>query len=157
MTKSAPSHTSAASEGPCRCNDCAARIFVRNQQVKDLANSPLHRLPTEILVNIIDRIDLVNFPAFMIGAYHLLRNRSIVPSYPSRMLKNLLLSEATAGDRDDLSSASLAAMPQELILAIGQTLKTHEKVHMILATYRMTDEEIYIITHKSSKVSLKAK
>ncbi|KAI4198368.1 MAG: hypothetical protein LQ350_005305 [Teloschistes chrysophthalmus] len=157
MTKSAFSHTSAASEEPCRCNDCAARLLVWNQQVKELANSPLHRLPTEILVNIIDRIDLVNLPPFMIGAYHLLRNRTIVPSYPSRLLKQMLLSEDTAGERDDLSSASLASMPQELILAIGQTLKITEKVHLILATYRMSDEEIYIITHKSSKVPTKAK
>ncbi|KAL8769595.1 MAG: hypothetical protein Q9203_005341 [Teloschistes exilis] len=155
MTKSISSHTSGG--GPCRCNDCAARRLVRKQQVKELANSPLHRLPTEILVNIIDRIDLVNFPPFLIGAYHLLRNRCIVPSYPSRMLKTILLAEAKAGDRDDLSSAGLASMPQELILAIGQTLKTHEKIHMILATYRMSDEEIYIITHKSDKVPAKAK
>ncbi|KAI4247376.1 MAG: hypothetical protein LQ352_006171 [Teloschistes flavicans] len=127
----------------------AARLVELKQQMKELAKSPLYRLPTEILMNVVERIDLVNFPPFLIGAFHLLRQRGLVPNYPSKMLKIVLLPEEKEADKEELSSASLASMPSELILAIGQTLSTHEKIHLILATYRMSDEEIKIITHMS--------
>ncbi|KAL9036764.1 MAG: hypothetical protein Q9180_004108, partial [Flavoplaca navasiana] len=42
----------------------------------------------------------------------------------------------------EIQLASLQIMPQELLLAIGQTLTPNEKLHLVLATYRMRLEEI---------------
>ena len=38
-------------------------------------------------------------------------------------------------------SARLQTMPQELLLANGQTLTPNEKLHLVLATYRMRSEQ----------------
>ncbi|KAL8715655.1 MAG: hypothetical protein Q9225_006347 [Loekoesia sp. 1 TL-2023] len=116
----------------------------RAQKYEELMSTPIYRLPAELIVNICERVDLVNFPSFLIATYHLLRFRGVIPAYPSAMLQTMLLRE----EEGVAHSASLAAMPKELLLAIGQTLTTHEKVHMVLATHRMRPEEIELITHQ---------
>lgn len=131
-------------EERCSCDRCTAQRVERAQQQKELMATPLYRLPAELLINIVDRVDLVNFPALMIAIFHLLRKRGIVPTYPTDMLQLVLLRQ---GD-GDANATSLATMPKELLLAIGQTLTTNEKIHMVLATYRMRPEEIEMITHK---------
>ncbi|KAL8727144.1 MAG: hypothetical protein Q9166_006240 [cf. Caloplaca sp. 2 TL-2023] len=134
-----------AKKGPCYCEKCSPGSSERIQKYQELKNTPICRLPPELLNNILERVDLVNFPPFMIATYHILRMRTMIPPYPSAMLKLMLLREEEGEDK----SASLQTMPQELLLAIGQTLTPNEKVHMVLATYRMHPEEIEIITHQS--------
>ncbi|KAL8947384.1 MAG: hypothetical protein Q9222_006330 [Ikaeria aurantiellina] len=118
--------------------------LARIQQLDELHKLPIYRLPAELLANILDRIDLVNFPSFMIATYHLLRVKGFIPAYPTEMLKMVLLRE----EEGNTDSTCLGTMPQELLLAIGQTLNTHDKVHMVLATHRMRPQDIEIITHQ---------
>ncbi|KAI4185465.1 MAG: hypothetical protein L6R41_004134 [Letrouitia leprolyta] len=95
----------------------------RAEKYETLRKTPIYRLPAELIVNICERVDLVNFPAFLIATYHLLRIRGVIPGYPSTMLKVLLLQEEAGATQ----SASLTAMPNELLLAIGQCLTIQEK------------------------------
>lgn len=97
-----------------------------------------------MIVDICERVDMVNFASFMIATYHLLRLRGVIPAYPSAMLQTMLLRE----EEGSSNSACLGSMPKELLLAIGQTLTPVEKVHMVLATHRMRPEEIELITHQ---------
>ncbi|KAI4242484.1 MAG: hypothetical protein L6R40_004038 [Gallowayella cf. fulva] len=133
-------------KGTCYCEKCSPGRTQRAEQFKKLHQTPIFRLPTEMLVNIVDRVDLVNFPNFLIACFHLFRQRGIVPSYPTEMLQTLLLREEEG--KIQSPPHSLQTMPLELILAISQTLDTHEKIHMILATYCMRKEEIKLITHQ---------
>ena len=135
-----------ADKGKCYCEICSPGRTLRAQQYKELQQTAICRTPAEMLLNIMERIDLVNFPAFLIATIHILRMRGVAPAYPSAMLQIMLLPmEAT-----ETQSASLQTMPQELLLAIGQTLTPNEKLHMVLATYRMRPEEIDLITHMNS-------
>lgn len=136
------SDNACAGDGTKACS-CAKCTTDRVQKYEALQKTPIYRLPAELVVNICERVDLVNFPAFLIATYHLLRMRGVIPAYPSTMLKTMLLQEEAGAPQ----SASLAAMPKELLLAIGQTLTIHEKVHMVLATHRMRPEDVEIITH----------
>ncbi|KAL8709821.1 MAG: hypothetical protein Q9220_005437 [cf. Caloplaca sp. 1 TL-2023] len=119
--------------------------LARVQQFEELQKLPIYRMPAELLSNILDRVDLVNFPSLMIAMYHLLRVKGFIPAYPTEMVKMLLLRE----EDGNTESTSLSNMPKELLLAIGQTLTTYEKIHMVLATHRMRPEDIELITHES--------
>ncbi|KAL9026852.1 MAG: hypothetical protein Q9196_004543 [Gyalolechia fulgens] len=139
---------SSKAEMPCPCDGikscpCAQCTIDRAQKYQELQETPIYRLPAELIVNICERVDLVDFPAFLIATYHLLRIRGVIPPYPSLMLKTMLL-QVEAGVNH---SASLLSMPKELLLEIGQTLTIHEKVLLVLATHRMRPEEVKIITH----------
>ncbi|KAL8731070.1 MAG: hypothetical protein Q9181_004442 [Wetmoreana brouardii] len=131
-------------EEPCSSKQCAAQRRERAQQHRQLLETGIYRLPTEILVNILERVDLINFPAMMIAMFHLLRARGIIPNYPTAILKMILLRP----EQGNSHSASLATMPRELLLTIGHTLGVHEKVHMVIAAHRMSDEEMEMITHE---------
>ncbi|KAL8693157.1 MAG: hypothetical protein Q9224_003808 [Gallowayella concinna] len=131
-----------AKKGICYCENCSPGRTKRAQQLKTLLQTPIFRLPPEMLDNILERVDLVDFPPLVIACYHLFRMRGIAPAYPTSMLRMLLL----RGDETDTRLCSLQGMPQELLLAIGQTLNPNEKIHMTLATYRMTDEHVELIT-----------
>ncbi|KAI4260778.1 MAG: hypothetical protein L6R42_003906 [Xanthoria sp. 1 TBL-2021] len=138
-------HTKActAEKGICYCEKCSPGRTERARRYKEFMEIPICRLPAEMLLNILEHIDLISFPAFLIASLHVLRAGGVAPAYPSAMLQIMLLPmEAT-----EAQSASLQTMPQELLLAIGQTLTPNEKIHLVLATYRMRPEEIDLITH----------
>ncbi|KAL8809802.1 MAG: hypothetical protein Q9223_006513 [Gallowayella weberi] len=128
----------------CYCERCSPGRTKRAQQYKNLLETPIMRLPHEMLHNILERIDLVHFPNFMIACYNLLRMRGFGRSYPSAMLHLLLLRVRAGGSQP----TCLQSMPPELLLAIGQTLTPNEKIHMVLAAYQMRMDEIKLITHK---------
>lgn len=134
---------STTKKGSCYCEECSPGRAERAQRWDEFMDTPINRLPAEMLLSVLEHIDLVSFPAFLIATLHVLRVRGVAPRYPSAMLQIMLLpEEATAAQ-----SASLQTMPQELLLAIGQTLTPNEKIHLVLATYRMRPEEIDLITH----------
>ncbi|KAL9604222.1 MAG: hypothetical protein Q9219_000620 [cf. Caloplaca sp. 3 TL-2023] len=114
----------------------------RRSKFDELRATPIWRLPAEIILNICEHIDFIYFPSFLIATYHLLRFHEIIPRYPSTVLKNTLLREETR----ITNAASLAAMPKELLLAIGEKLATPEKATLVLATYRIDPEDIEILT-----------
>ncbi|KAL8959835.1 MAG: hypothetical protein Q9193_003366 [Seirophora villosa] len=112
------------------------------QKYHELMQTPIYRLPAELVVNICERVDLVNWPAFMVATFHLLRFRGVIPPYTTSFLKKLLLRKEKA-----LSTAFMK-MPPELLLVVGQTLSTKEKVHLILAAYAWPREEYTMVTHE---------
>ncbi|KAI4288678.1 MAG: hypothetical protein L6R35_002058 [Caloplaca aegaea] len=113
------------------------------QKYHELMSTPIYRLPAELIVNICERIDLVNFPGFMLATWHLLRFRGVIPAYPTTMLKALLLRE----DKGSIGP-NLGGLPAELRLSIGQTLSSREKVHLILATQQWRPEEYAMIARQ---------
>ncbi|KAL8846315.1 MAG: hypothetical protein Q9221_008581 [Calogaya cf. arnoldii] len=127
----------------CYCEECSPGRTERARQMQELRATKLFQQPAEMLLNIMEYVDLIDFPAFLIATLHVLRMRGVAPSYPSAMLQIMLLPLETNATQ----SASLQTMPQELLLAIGQTLTPNEKIHMVLATYRMRPKEIDLITH----------
>ncbi|KAL8857767.1 MAG: hypothetical protein Q9178_005667 [Gyalolechia marmorata] len=133
-----------AKEGQCYCEGCSPGRTIRARQYKELLETPVCRLPPEMLMNILERIDLVDIPAFTIATIHILRMRGVVPNYPSAMLQLMLLRE----EKTHYQPNGLQNMPKELLLAIGQSLTPNEKIHMVLATYRMRPEEVKLITHE---------
>ncbi|KAL8669315.1 MAG: hypothetical protein Q9168_006087 [Polycauliona sp. 1 TL-2023] len=136
-----------AKQGKCYCEKCSPGRTLRAQQFKELQDLPISRQPAEMLLNIMERIDLLDFPNFIIATLHILRLRNCAPRYPSSMLQLMLL--PVDETNRDTEKASLQAMPQELLAAIGQTLTPNEKLHLVLATYRMRPEEIDLITHQN--------
>ncbi|KAL8806455.1 MAG: hypothetical protein Q9182_001370 [Xanthomendoza sp. 2 TL-2023] len=132
-----------AEMGTCYCEGCSPGRTKRAQQYRDLLQTPIFRLPHEMLHNILERIDLVNFPPFLIACYHLLRMRGFGRSYPSSMLHVLLLRL----QQSENQPSCLQNLPQELLLAVGHTLDVNEKISMVLAAYRMRIEDIELITH----------
>ncbi|KAL9012931.1 MAG: hypothetical protein Q9173_002343 [Seirophora scorigena] len=114
------------------------------QKYHELMKTPIYRLPAELVVNICERVDLVNWPAFMVATFHLLRFRGVIPPYPTSFLKENLLRE----EKSSSSPSGLMRMPPELLLVVGQTLSTKEKVHLILAAYAWPREEYTMVTHE---------
>ena len=117
----------------------------RARHYKELKSIPIYRLPPELIIEICDRIDMVNFPSFMVATYHLLRRNGVIPQYPTVLLQSMLL---RVEEDTTSNSTSLMGLPSELLLAIGEDLSMQEKVTMVLATHRMRPEEIEIITHQ---------
>ncbi|KAL8963870.1 MAG: hypothetical protein Q9183_004888 [Haloplaca sp. 2 TL-2023] len=137
------------SDNGSKKSDNGSKKSALSKQRQELMNSSLYRLPAEILINVVDRIDLVSFPNMMIALFHLLRKHGMIPSYPSSMIHDVVLRH----DPKDPNAICLGTMPKELLLAIGQNLTTTEKVHMTLATHRYTDDEVFLITHMKAGAS----
>ena len=56
-----------------------------------LSSLPIYQLPPEILLNIIDRLTVDDYPALIPSLWHLLRRHGIAPSFPTLRLKQILI------------------------------------------------------------------
>ena len=149
---------------------CSRRLE-RKRQHDRLFATGLYRLPTEVLLNIIDRIDMLSFPALLIAIFHLMQYRGIAPVLPSTYLYKLLLrqpqcslpsapsspatSESTVSSNVEPIASTAASeapkclvdLPGELRVAISRTLSSQEKACYVLAVCRMRKCDIESLTH----------
>ena len=72
-------------------NDNIEERFQAGLQLQALHALPIYQLPAEIMLNILNRLSLEDYPAFISAAWHLLRHHGIAPPYPTSRLKQILI------------------------------------------------------------------
>ena len=107
----------------------------RYDQWSQLQALPIYLLPPELIVAILNRLEIRDYPAVIFGMYHLLRRHGIAPSLPSG---HVVLSERCPMRRNAISTAVGAALhmgslPEELFQNIAGHLDSREKVAFVLA------------------------
>lgn len=65
--------------------------FQAGLKLQQLYDLPIYQLPTEILLNIFNRLQLEDFPALIAAAWHLLRHSGVAPVMSTTRLKEILL------------------------------------------------------------------
>ena len=87
------------------------------QNLRALYALPIYRLPTELIVNILNILSLADFPPLVTAAWHLLRFRGIAPAILTPRLTDILV-EARPGFYGSVENATDASnqeyLPPEL-------------------------------------------
>ena len=65
--------------------------FQAGLQLQALYDLPIYQLPAETMLNVLNRLDLQDYPALIAAAWHLLRHHDIAPSIPTTKLKWILV------------------------------------------------------------------
>ena len=65
--------------------------FQAGLQLQALYDLPIYQLPAETMLNVLNRLDLQDYPALIAAAWHLLRHHDIAPSIPTPKLKWILV------------------------------------------------------------------
>ena len=102
----------------------------------------LYRLPAELLLNILDRLDILEFPSVISAMFPLLRHHGIAP--PILAAERSAMRSAAARGRVRQHAipshpghrSGLATLPIELLLQTTSYLSTAEKVNFTIATWR---------------------
>ena len=130
------------------------------QQLQQLYELPLYRLPAELVVNVLHHVDLEDYPSFIIAAMPLLRRCGIVQDMSTLRLKRLLLGSRTAGTfNKPLQPVNVYAMlkrlrggferlPPELCAQIVRKLGPLDRVNLTLSCFRFSDEDIETLIHE---------
>ena len=76
--------------------DNAARKSVEERfqaglRLQALYALPIYQLPAEIMLNILDRVELRDYPPLITATWHLLRHKGIAPTWPTVRLKQILV------------------------------------------------------------------
>ena len=93
--------------------------FQAGLQLQTLYALPIYQLPAELMLNILDRLELCDYPPLITAAWHLLRHKGIAPTWPTVRLKQILV-EPRCGfyccfeDVIDQSKASKDYLPSNL-------------------------------------------
>ncbi len=156
-------------EPTCACPRCDAhrQRLERKQQLRTLYALPIYQLPPELILAILDKLDLIVFPAMIIGMFHLLRHHGIAPAMTTTDLKLFLKCSNPSRLNNDTGPKTTAArgfysLPMEIRLEVYRHLSAREKISFVLATFEIPREDIEAITHwqappvrKVRKVSLR--
>lgn len=65
--------------------------FQAGLQLQALYALPIYQLPAELMLNILDRVELRDYPSLITATGHLLRHKGIAPTWPTVRLKQILL------------------------------------------------------------------
>ena len=93
--------------------------FQAGLQLQALYALPIYQLPAELMLNVVDRLELRDYPALITAAWHLLRHKGIAPTWPTVRLKQILV-EPRCGffssfeDVIDQSKADKGYLPSNL-------------------------------------------
>ena len=104
---------------------------------------PLYQLPAELLLNIIDRLDLIDFPSLLCATLPLLRYHHIVPHTSRRELSAMIRAVSHGRYRPQYPLQSngnppgLRSLPTELRMQMGRYLTTADKVNFTIAAWRL--------------------
>lgn len=79
--------------------------FQAGLQLQELYTLPVYQLPPEIMLNILNRLELHDYPALVAAAWHLLRHTGVAPVIPTPKLK-LILVEPRHGFFDSMEHAT---------------------------------------------------
>ena len=80
---------------------------------------PIYQLPAELMLNILDRIELRDYPPTITALWHLLRHKGIAPTWPTVRLKQILVEPrcgfyGSVEDVVDRSKQSEGYLPSDL-------------------------------------------
>lgn len=89
--------------------------FQAGLQLQALYALPIYRLPTEIMLNILDRVELRDYPALITATWNLLRYKGIAPTWPTARLKQILV-EPRCGFYGSFEDAIDPSRPDEVYL-----------------------------------------
>ena len=79
---------------PLPANPSPTQIEARFQaglQLQRLYSLPIYQLPAEIMLNILNRLQLDDYPAMIAATWHLLRHKGIAPLILTAQLKEILI------------------------------------------------------------------
>ena len=95
----------------------------------------VYRLPPELLLNILDRLDFVEFPSVILALFPLLRRHGIAP--PISDGEHRAMSTAARTYRCNIPGqlSHLASIPFELLLQTARHLTTVDKVNLTIAIW----------------------
>lgn len=118
------------------------RRKLRLQQLDDQLAQPIYKLPTELILMIMELLDISELPAAIAGLYHLLVARHIVPDLPPRTLfwaRGLLSWPLELMNNSIFFSRHLnqPQLPVELSLQIQQDLSLQDKINLVFAIYKI--------------------
>ena len=65
--------------------------FQAGLQLQALYALPIYQLPAELMLNILDRVELRDYPPLITATWHLLRHKGIAPTWPTIQLKRILV------------------------------------------------------------------
>ena len=65
--------------------------FQAGLRLQALYALPIYQLPAELMLNILDRIELRDYPPIITAVWHLLRHKGIAPTWPTTRLKEILV------------------------------------------------------------------
>ena len=65
--------------------------FQAGLQLQTLYALPIYQLPAELMLNILDRVELRDYPPLITATWHLLRHKGIAPTWPTVRLKQILV------------------------------------------------------------------
>ena len=111
-------------------------MAVNGQAARAPAAHGLYGLPAEMLIHILDRLDLVDLPAFVAAAYPLLRHHGLAPALAPRGY--------TWMERPRYSAFALATssilvgiryLPLEILVQVTGHLSVEEKITFIIANW----------------------
>ena len=128
---------------------------LRHDQLVTLYNLPIYRLPPELVLNILDFLDLAEFPSLMFAIFHLLRHHGIAPSVPTHRMRSLIRTvrhSHSAGP--GLNRISYRNLPVELRLQVHRYLNAREKINFLLATWPIFDWNPFIQDVRSANLDV---
>ena len=162
-------------------------MAVACQQLQKLQSLPLYQLPTELVLQVLQLLEVNDYPAIISATLPLLRRCNIVQDMSTPRLRLLLMdnrrgffaSLSQIADLesdvqippilrqsilDRLSSAgalfpnlndmprnlrgNFDKLPFELSILIIQQLSTLDKINLVLACYKFSDDDIERMTHQ---------
>ena len=103
----------------------------------------LDGLPAELLLNIVDRLDILDFPSLICATFPLLRYHGIVPPTSSQELSAMMRAAShgrfkpQATNQNQSSPLGIGVLPPELRLHMSPYLTTAEKINFAIATWRL--------------------
>ena len=94
------------------------------QQLRALYALPIYQLPAEIMLNILNRLELNDFPSLVPATWHLLRHHGIAPSILTPRLTSIL-EEARPGLFSSVENATDCSSNEYLPLDLRRLVISH--------------------------------
>ena len=76
---------------PRRPNETIEDRLNAHTALFSLHDTPIYQIPAEVLLNVLDRLPVSDYPSLIPAIWHLLRHHEIVPTIPTEKLKLLLV------------------------------------------------------------------
>lgn len=111
-------------------------------QLEELYALPIYKLPTELVLSVIERLSMQDYPALILGALHLLRQHGIAPTLSTPDFHTLMGSKAAHAQ--DTSRVTIKNLPPELRFLCTQYLSVKDKMNFIIATWKTFDWPSYV-------------
>ena len=111
-------------------------------QLQALYALPIYNLPTELVLSIIERLPMKDYPALILGALHLLRHHGTAPALSTPQIRTLM--EWKPAHAHDTAHITIKNLPPELRFLCTRYLGVKDKINFVLATWKTFKWASYI-------------